>query len=72
MLDVEGHLIQDMADIADELIAAFFPPPPVPEASRTEGPIRIQEQLEPLQEQEIRRAILCNPNLEVMYNDSKA
>ena len=60
MLVVEGRSVQDKAEIADELIAAFFPPPPVPEASRTEGLVRSQEQFEPLQEEEIRRALFMS------------
>ena len=40
MLNVEGRAVQDKVEIADELIAAFFPQPPVPEASRTERPLQ--------------------------------
>ena len=56
----EERTIQDKAEIADKLIAAFFPPPPLPEANSTEGPLRGQKQFEPLQEEEIRRALFLS------------
>ena len=56
MLGNESRTIQDKAEIAEELISAFFLPPPDPEASEREEPPQGQELFQPLQE-EIRRAL---------------
>jgi len=71
---VDGErMVQDKAEIADKLIAAFFPAPPVPESNGTEGPRQYQEESEALHEEEIRRALFSShprkaPGLDLLPN----
>ena len=60
VLENEDRTIQDKAEIADELIATFFPPPPEPEVRGTEEPMHRGEPFEPLQKEEIRRALFTS------------